>query len=178
MLQVQRASNNRAARLRTEKRDHVCCVFQGREVKTMPDKITPSTLAVGTVQKFINRYAGAARNIAEDITDGQYDADEFASVLHGYADSSLIQIATEAVNAAFRAGRAEGLNEVTPEIERSGKEVEWIRSSVMEAGTCSSCESADGESLDGPDDDLTEIHEGPPDTCLCIPVADISSEAA
>ena len=125
----------------------------------MPD--TPNEIARATVEKFTNRYAAAARAIAEDIASGEYDADEFASVLHGYADSALTQIAQEAGRAAFLDGRSEGLTEMVPEIERSGKDLTWRRSAAMETNTCSNCADLDGSEIDDPSDDLGEEHEGP-----------------
>ena len=137
---------------------------------------TPSAIARISVEKFTNRFANAARNIAEDLK-GDYDPDEFASVLHGYSDSALEQIAQEAVNMAFRSGRSEGLLEMEPEIDRAGVQVTWRRSCVMETNSCESCIDADGEEIDGPEDDLSDIHEGPPETDLCTPYADLDEAA-
>ncbi len=141
----------------------------------MPEKQTPSVIATATVEKFVNRFGNAARNVAEDLK-GDYDPDEFASVLHGYADSALTQIAQEAVNEAFRAGRAEGLAEVEPEIARAGMEATWRRSSVMSPTSCESCVSLDGSEIDGEDDDLSDECDGGP-LCQCVPYLDLDEAA-
>lgn len=142
---------------------------------TIKGKSTSSEIARITVQKFSNLISQRARNIAEDWTPADVDESSMINALHKYADGAIKQIAQEAVNAAFRGGRAEGLAEGAVEVGASGKTLTWLRSSAMEENTCASCADLDDTEIDGPDDDLGEEHEGPNDTCLCVPYADLEA---
>lgn len=146
----------------------------------MPVPKSPLMIAKMTSTKVVNRYSAAIKAIAEDWGANDIEeqgADGLINTLHKYSDNALFAIANEAVNMAFHSGRAEGLQEEQQEIlTRTGKQPVWRRSSVMEKNSCDLCVAADGEEIDGPDDDLSEIHEGPPETCLCIPYADLEEE--
>ena len=147
---------------------------------TIKGKHTPDLIARGTAQKMTNLVGQNARNIAEDLTADDIMADDaedlIISALHRYAESKLLNIAQEAVNMAYRAGRADELDDFGDEMAAAGREVVWRRSSALEPSSCEPCVSADGSEIDGPDEDLTEIHEGSPESCLCLPYADLTGE--
>jgi hypothetical protein len=147
---------------------------------TIKGKHTPDLIARGTAQKMTNLVGQNARNIAEDLTADDIMADDaedlIISALHRYAESKLLNIAQEAVNMAYRAGRADELDDFGDEMAAAGREVVWRRSSALEPSSCEPCVSADGSEIDGPDEDLTEIHEGSPESCLCLPYADLTEE--
>jgi hypothetical protein len=140
---------------------------------TLQGKNTPDLIAAATAQKVVNFYGGAARNVAEDLTGDDLDEDAIVAALHRYSDRSVEGIAQEAVNMSYRAGRADELSGFGHMMAAQGEDLTWRRSSALEPSSCDSCVDADGEEIDGPDDDLTDIHEGPPESCLCIPYADL-----
>jgi hypothetical protein len=140
-----------------------------------------------TVTKWVNRWeanlratmAGMNREELRDV-----DEDLFVSALHNYSDAADVRIAQEGVNLAFKAGRAAGLQDMQPEIDRATQEIAkekgisveqvrklavWRRTSAMLPSSCGPCVAADGTEISGPDADLTLIHLGPPDSCLCLP---------
>jgi histone H3/H4 len=146
---------------------------------TIKGKHTPDLIARGTAQKMTNLVGQNARNIAEDLTSDDVMADDaedlIVSALHRYAESKLVRIAEEAVLQAYRAGRADELDDFSDEMAAQGREVQWFRSSVLSPSTCGPCEDADGSPIDSADEDLSDICEGG-ENCRCMPFADLAEE--
>lgn len=141
-----------------------------------PSALTPDHIAEATVQKWINRWQAAARAVIEDMRpDEVAEADEDAILnrLSDYSDSGTVSVAQEAINMAFRAGRAAGLSMAATALGQKGDTAAWRRSSVMEDNTCGTCAALDGTRISGPNADLGKEHEGPPETCLCLPYLDL-----
>jgi hypothetical protein len=125
-------------------------------------------------QNVINRYAAAARSIIDDLDPDELSEDAIIAGLHDLSDAPLERFASEAVRETVRGGRGDEFNDLQDAGEIPEDAV-WRRSSVLEPSTCDPCANADGEEIDGPDDDLTAIHEGPPETCMCLPYLDVSA---
>jgi hypothetical protein len=135
----------------------------------------PQLLAKLTVRKVFNRYQAAARAVVEDETPEKLvDADVVSALLHKYSDGAIENIAREAANQVFQAGRADGMQEVEKE---TGDQYVWRRASVLEENTCGPCADADGSEIDGPDADLSDICDGG-ELCRCIQYADVEEVAA
>jgi len=133
----------------------------------MPNQ-DPKLLAKLAVDKIFTRYQQALQNVVEDIDPADIDDDEMLQALYGYSDNALDVIARETANNVLRAGRAAGLQEVANEVGED--KLVWRRAAVLDESTCSPCDLADGQIIDGPDADLTSICDGG-DQCRCIPWA-------
>jgi hypothetical protein len=127
----------------------------------------PTLLAKFAVDKVFTRYQQALQSVAEDLGLEDLDEDVLIGALHNYSDIALDQIARETANIILREGRAEGLSEAA-----AGEEVVWRRSAVLDDKTCDACDAADGEEIDDPDEDLSDICEGG-GNCRCIPFAEL-----
>jgi hypothetical protein len=57
------------------------------------------------------------------------------------------------------------------ESELKGKP--WRRSCICDGHSCRACKKADGQTISGPDEDLSKIHTGRA-PCRCIPYCDLS----
>ena len=125
-------------------------------------------MAKMAVDKVFTRYQSAAQAVAEDLDVSEFDTDIIAGYLHDYADSALEQIARETANMVLRSGRAEGLQEAAGEEEG----LVWRRSAVLDKNTCDACDAADGEEIESPDEDLSEICDGG-SACRCVPFAEL-----
>ena len=134
----------------------------------MAQQQSPGLAAKMAVGKIFTRYQQAVQSVAEDLGPEEMEEATLAGALFSYSDAALEGIARETANMVLRAGRADGLGEAT-----QGQKVIWRRSSVLDKNTCDACEAADGEEIDGPDDDLSAICEGN-DLCRCIPYADLT----
>jgi len=128
----------------------------------------PKLLAKMAVNKVSTRYQQALQNVAEDTDLEDIDPDLLVDALYDYSDTALEMIARETANQVLRAGRADGLDEVTQGMD----DVVWRRSAVLDQNTCASCEDLDGTEIDGPDDDLSEDCEGG-ELCRCISFAEL-----
>lgn len=125
-------------------------------------------IAKAAVDKVFTRYQQALQSVAEDLDLEDVDEDTLVNALYNYSDVALDGIARETANAILRGGRADGLKEAAGFDE----DVVWRRSAVLDDKTCGPCDDADGEEIDGPDDDLSSICEGG-ENCRCIPFAEI-----
>ena len=134
----------------------------------VPTPEAPSLVAESTVQDVVNRYAAAARNVANGLDGDEIGDDVFVNALHGLADSGMDRIAMESARDAMREAR-------TDEMQESGLPADstWRRSALLDQNTCAPCMDADGAEIDGPDDDLSDICEGN-DACRCVPYCDLT----
>ena len=96
-------------------------------------------------------------------------ADELFTSIDDNSDGFIDGLAAQATRGTFRGGLSAEAQAIDDEMVKLGIKTQWVRSCAFEKDSCQSCEDADGQPID-PDDDLTMIHEGPPDTCECRPV--------
>jgi hypothetical protein len=131
---------------------------------------TVEALVATFTSRVVNVYANVLRDFA--AVEPEAEEDLFVSYLNSHVSESKLDVLADQVSReATRAGRADAFV-VDPRLANAI----WRRSSVLEPGkTCPPCWNASGEIIEGPDADLTEIHEGPSETCLCISFADLSS---
>jgi hypothetical protein len=129
--------------------------------------------AQATSQNVINRFAAAARALIDSTDPDDLDEDTLIAGLHDLSDAALERFAMEAVRETVRNGRGDEFNDLD-EAGEIPEDAVWRRSSVLEESSCTACINADGEEIESADADLTEIHEGPPETCMCIPFLDTS----
>jgi hypothetical protein len=125
---------------------------------------TVEALVATFTSRVVNVYANVLRDFA--AIEPEAEEDLFVSYLNSHVSESKFDVLADQVSReATRAGRASAFL-ADPRLANAI----WRRSSVLEPGkTCPPCWNASGEIVDGPDADLTAIHEGPPETCLCIP---------
>jgi hypothetical protein len=141
----------------------------------------PGLIAEVTVQDIDADLANATRKAAIDLKRvgaahepplQDMDAGDIADELFGaigdvaYVDNGLDQAASGAARTAFREGRDDEFQQIVDELKKQGVEVKLIRVSAREKESCQSCLDADGEEVDA-GEDITAIHEGPPETCEC-----------
>jgi hypothetical protein len=137
-------------------------------------------IAEGTVQRVVNRYANAVRQLAsgmdmEELSDPGLD-DLFLNALHDMAKSGLDTIAMSGVRQAFNAGRSDEFKEAEDDDPRVAAAT-WRFSALLDKSTCDPCEARDGqEAPDGPDTDVTEDCEGK-DLCRCMVYCDLAEVA-
>jgi hypothetical protein len=124
----------------------------------------PEELIARFTSKLTNLYANVLRDAV--ASDPDIDEDGLISELNdNVSDSRIDSIANMVSRETTRSGRYDSLSQ-DPRLAN----MVWRRSSVMEPGkTCAPCWNASGSEISGPDEDLTEIHEGPSETCLCLP---------
>lgn len=137
----------------------------------------PHLYAELAVQDFAERIGDAVVNVGNDLRRAH--ADDFGSRTANAITEELSQAVSErssgfidniAVGAArdtFRAGRESAFEAIKRELEKQGVKVRFVRVSAMEKSSCASCKNADGEEVE-PGEDITAIHEGPPETCECM----------
>jgi hypothetical protein len=99
-------------------------------------------------------------------------ADELFGAIEANSDGFCDTVADSAARGAFRAGRGDAFDALAAELEKQGYKLTMIRVCAMEKASCDSCKNANGQPL-GPGEDITAIHEGPPDTCECMAVESI-----
>lgn len=128
----------------------------------------PKLMAKAAVDKVFTRYQQALQSVAEDLGVDEVDEDVLTGLLYNYSDAALETIARETANEVLRSGRSDGLKE-------AGDDVVWRRSAVLDDKTCDACDAADGEEIDDPDEDLSDICEGG-GNCRCIPFAELPDE--
>jgi hypothetical protein len=108
------------------------------------------------------------KKYGDSITDRNAGelADELFGAIDDNADGFIDTIADQSARGSFRKGRGDEFDQVADELERQGYKLQMIRVCAMEKESCDSCREANGQPLD-PGEDITAIHEGPPDTCEC-----------
>jgi hypothetical protein len=141
----------------------------------MKDQKSVDLIAEGIAQDVVSRYGQSAERMVTDYADEALTEDDIIDALYGLSDASLDRIAEEGIREAVRAGRGDEFSDLQEAGEIPDGAV-WRRSSVLEPSTCDACEEADGEEIDGPDDDLSEICAGGM-ACRCIPYMDLTEGA-
>jgi hypothetical protein len=141
-------------------------------------------LAFNTAEDLDTDLANATRKAAIDklrdpsVDIDSMDAGELADALFGaigdvaYVDQGMDAAADAAVRSAFRYGRGDAFDEIAAELAKLGYTLQMIRACAMEKDSCDSCVRADGQPL-APGEDITDIHEGPPESCECEAVESI-----
>jgi hypothetical protein len=99
-------------------------------------------------------------------------ADELFGAIDDNSDGFIDGIADQTARPAFRKGRSDEFDALAAELEKQGYKLQMIRVCAMEKDSCDSCREANGQPID-PGEDITEIHEGPPDTCECAAMESI-----
>lgn len=114
----------------------------------------------------------AGISIAQQYGDALQDqdagalADELFGGIGENSDGFIDVISDSAARGSFRAGRGDAFDEIAAELARQGYTLQMIRVCAMEKASCDSCRDANGQPLE-PGEDITAIHEGPPETCEC-----------
>jgi len=138
-------------------------------LSSRPEAPAPELIAEGTVQEVVNRFAAAARNLANDLEEDEFTDDVFVNALHRLADSNMDRIAAEASRDAMRDARADEFGDAgigaPPDVDLSdiceGGEacrcmpyadltespVVWRRSALLDQNTCGPCMNADGAEI-------------------------------
>ena len=133
-----------------------------------PPAPLPATQPEGLIARFTSKLTNLYANVLRDAiaSDPDIDEDGLISELNdNVSDSRIDSIANMVSRETTRSGRYDSLSQ-DPRLAN----MVWRRSSVLEPGkTCAPCWNASGSEISGPDEDLSEIHEGPAETCLCLP---------
>ncbi len=116
----------------------------------------------------------ALQKYGPDITDQDPEdlAGELYDAIADNSDAYCDTIADSAARGSFRAGRSDAFDEIRQELAKQGYDLKMIRICAMEKASCDSCRDASGQAL-APGEDITDIHEGPAETCECEAVESI-----